>query len=79
MNDFLVTTPVRLLSMTTALRMPRACLDGRLYEYSLRSPWKMLVVCSYKWKPLLIPWTWKPLLNLRLHGNALYTELISTN
>jgi hypothetical protein len=48
-----------------------ACLDRCLY--SLQSPWKMLVGCSYPWKPLLIPLTWKPLLNLCLHGNALCT------
>jgi hypothetical protein len=45
-----------------------ACLDGCLF--SLRSPWKMLAVLSYLWKPLLIPLTRKPLLHLRLHGNA---------
>jgi hypothetical protein len=33
------------------------CLHGRLYSFC--SPWKMLVACSYPWKPLLIPLTRK--------------------
>jgi hypothetical protein len=29
------------------------------YTYSLQSLWKLLVACSYPWKLLLIPLTWK--------------------
>jgi hypothetical protein len=57
MNDLWWLLAYKWLEWHLSYKCLCSCLHSHLY--SLQSPCKMLVACSYLWKPLLLPLTWK--------------------